>query len=218
MKILFSLCSLLVTILTAGAQGSVEAMLGYSYPASNYLSSIGSSAGPTVGWTFEPTTDIDVTALGAFGYAVQGSGNMEVGLWNASGTLLASNTVAVTGSSGDTVYSSITPLLLLAGQTYYLGARSPNTIYFYLVGPGTDGGGSAMMSPEIQLGMVASNANGFFAFPGTIEGQSGDAVVAPNFLYQAVPEPSMAGLLESGVAVALVTIRQRRIKSPATDA
>lgn len=202
----------------ASAQGSLDAMLGYvgSSPTNSVVySAISSNPGTTLGWTFQPTANIDVTALGAFSYVLQNPGNLEIGLWNASGTLLASSTISVTGISGTTVYQSITPLMLLAGQTYYLGACSPTaSLYFYVVGPDSDSGGSATMSPEIQLGIAAYNTGSSFAFPGTTTGNPGDAIIAPNFQFQVVPEPSVSCLLSS-VTVILFAIRQRRIKSPA---
>ena len=102
----------------------------------------------------------------------------------------------------------------MAGQTYYLSAYSPSqTVYFYFVGPDSDAGGYAIMSPEIQLSGLAYNTNNAFAFPSTTEGSPGDAVVMPNFQFEAVPEPSTLGLLGGGI-IAFLTMR-KKIKSPA---
>lgn len=57
-------------------------------------------AGLPVGWTFQPTAAIDVTALGAFDYIVPGTG-LEVGLWDASGDLLASEAITSADTSVD---------------------------------------------------------------------------------------------------------------------
>ncbi len=92
--------------------------------------------------------------------------------------------------------------MLMAGRTYYLGAYSPSqTVYFYVVGPSSDTGGYAIMSPEIQLGGLAFNTNSVFAFPASTAGQPGDAVVMPNFQFQAVPEPSTVCLLAAESSV-----------------
>ena len=126
-----------------------------------------------------------------------------------------SNLVALTGTSSSSVYQTITPLLLTAGETYYLGAYSPSqTVYFYVVGPDSDTHGYAIMSPEIQLSEAAYNTDNAFAFPSTTIAQPGDAVVMPNFQFQVVPEPSIFCLLGSG-AIVLLVMRCRYIKSPA---
>lgn len=165
----------------------------------------------TLGWTFQPQIDINVTALGAFNDVLHGSGNLEIGLWNSSGDLLTSSLVALTGASSDSVYQSVAPVMLTAGQTYYLGAYSPSQVaYFYVVGPDSDTHGYAIMSPEIQLGGLAFNTSSVFAFPSTTEGQPGDAVVMPNFQFQPVPEPSTVCLLGSGVMV-LLALRKRKL-------
>ncbi len=99
--------------------------------------------------------------------------------------------------------------MLTAGQTYYLGAYSPSqTVYFYVVGPDSDTHGYAVMSPEIQLGVLAFNTNSVFAFPSSTEGQPGDAVVMPNFQFQPVPEPSTVCLLGGGV-IGLLAMRRK---------
>jgi hypothetical protein len=217
MKTFLCLMAILAAALTARAQGSLEAMQGYVNPSSNVYSVIGANFPITLGWTFQPQTDINVTALGAFSYVLQNPGNLEIGLWDSGGNLLASNAVSITGTSAATVYSSIAPLMLMAGQTYYLSAYSPSqTVYFYVVGPNSDTYGYAIMSPEIQLGGLAFNTNRVFAFPSSIEGQPGDAVVMPNFQFEAVPEPSIFSLLGGGI-IAFLTMR-KKIKSPAVGA
>ena len=193
MKKFLCLMAILAAALTARAQGSLEAMQGYVSASGNFkavYSQISAGTPMTLGWMFQSQTDINVTALGAFNDVLHNSGNLEIGIWNSSGDLLTSSLVALTGTSSDSVYQSVTPVMLTAGQTYYLGAYSPSqTVYFYVVGPDSDTHGYAIMSPEIQLGGLAFNTNSVFAFPSSTEGQPSDAVVMPNFQFQAVPEP-----------------------------
>jgi hypothetical protein len=112
--------------------------------------------------------------------------------------------------SGERVYQSITPVTLFAGQTYFVGDYSSSTQYFYVVGPDSDQGGYASMSPEIQLGLAAYTAIAGFAFPDTTVGTSpGDAIISPNFQFQVTPEPSTFGLLGAG-AIALLTLPRRQ--------
>jgi hypothetical protein len=212
MKKFLCLMAILAAALTARAQGSLEAMQGYVSASGNFkavYSQISAGTPMTLGWTFQPQTDIDVTALGAFNDALHGSGNLEIGLWNSSGDLLTSSLVALTGTSSNSIYQTIATLLLTAGETYYLGAYSPSqSVYFYVVGPDSDTHGYAIMSPEIQLSGAAYNTGNAFAFPSTTISQPGDAVVMPNFQFQVVPEPSTFCLLGGGTII-LLALRKR---------
>jgi hypothetical protein len=220
MKKIFCLLSFLAGALTSNAQGPVEAMLNYDDANSSggvFYGSITSVINRSLGWTFQPLTDIDVTALGAFDYVVPGTGVLDVGLWDSTGTLLASGTInAASTSINQSLYQSITPVMLTAGQTYYLAAYSPSASFsFYVVGPDNGpNGGNATMSPEIRLGAVAYTPNAGFAFPEITEGSSGDAIIAPNFQFTVVPEPSTFCLLGVGLVI-LLAIQHQRIRSPA---
>ena len=153
-----------------------------------------------------------MTALGAFDYLVPSHGNLEVGLWDSSGTLLASQTVSAGSTAVDqSLYASIAPLLLLAGETYYVAAYSAaGALAAVVVTPGSPPNGYATMSPEIQLGQVAYSSGSGFSFPATTEGNAGYAIIAPNFEFQAVPEPSMLALLGGGMAGLLLAGRDGR--------
>jgi Domain of unknown function (DUF4082)/PEP-CTERM motif len=221
MKTLFCLAPVLAATLTAVAQGSLEAMLNYVGTTSSgnnpIYSPIYSSANRSLGWTFQPLANMDVTALGSFNYILPGAGGIQVGLWDSSGALLASETITASSSLEDqTLYESITPVMLTANQTYFLAAYSPAGAFpFYVVGPDTDQKGYATMSPEIQLGIAAYSPNAGFGFPSTTVGSPGDAVIAPNFQFQTVPEPSVLWLFGGGLMLFLITRRQN-FKSPAT--
>ena len=154
MKLFFG-CAVLAATLTVKAQTS-EALLNYSPNGGGY-------ANGTAGWTFQPLTDISVTALGCLNYSLTNSGAqpIEVGLWAANGTLLASNTITTGSLSLDiSHYEFITPVMLASNQLYYLGAFATSgamdiTAYdpqsrIVL--------GSATMSPEIQLGAGAHSS------------------------------------------------------------
>jgi len=221
MKTLFCWAFILTTTLVADAQGSMEAMSNFSLTNAVY-SAIGSSVNRSLGWTFQPTVDLEVTALGAFDYILSGSQQIQVGLWDASGVLLASEIInAASTPNNQSLYQSIPPAWLAANQTYFLAAYLMNSpagaFQFYAVGPDVDEpGGQATMSPEIQLGSIAYTPDAGFAFPSITEGSGGDAVIAPNFQFQAVPEPSTFCLLGGGLAGWLFI--RRKIKSPAAGA
>ena len=167
---------------------------------------VGFSQG-TAGWTFQPLTDISVTALGAFQDAVTNTPAIEVGLWNATGTLLASNTITTASLLVDqSMYESITPVTLMAGQTYYLGAFGGPlavTVYDPTVGPG-----SVTLASELQLGAAVSSTNNVFEFPIGDQGSPGSSVLVPNFEFTVVPEPTTLCLLGGGLFI--FTARRRR--------
>ena len=124
-----------------------------------------------------------------------------VGVWNAGGTLLASNTVLTNSPlTNDFRFVALsTALPVTPGQTYTIGAFYPNT--------GTD---AATDQP------LRSNATGFVQAPGVAFGQEefvfnnaglsqptfnavlGFADFGPNFEFAAIPEPPM--LLPFGAA------------------
>ena len=207
---------MLVLTWTATAQDFTEAMLGYAAttpPGGNPVSSpiFANISGP-VGWTFQPTTDISVTALGALKYIVPRAG-VEVGLWDSNGDLLASQAITSASTSvNQSLYQSITPVLLTADQTYYLAAYSAaGPLAAIAVTPDAAPNGYATMSPDILLGEAAYLKDSGFAFPATIDGSPGCAIIAPNFAYQVVPEPAVGGLLGAGAMVWLLA--RRRTKS-----
>ena len=85
----------------------------------------------SLGFVFTANANFNVTSLGY--YDDQGDGFLtphEVGIFDSSGTLLASTTLAA-GTSGalgpnDFRYQAITPLALVAGDTYTIAGLSPN--------------------------------------------------------------------------------------------
>jgi hypothetical protein len=214
MKIFYCLLCLLAASKAFG-QGSSEAMLSYTGNSSDggpVYSPIFSSVNRSFGWTFQPLTNINVTALGAFDYIVPDTGGIQVGLWDSDGALLVSATITASSVLEDqTQYQSIAPMPLTSGHTYYLAAYSSTPFSFYVVGPDAEPGGQATMSPEIQLGFAAYTPDAGFAFPSVTVGSPGDAVIAPNFQFQVVPEPSTFCLLGGGATILLIWWR---VKSP----
>lgn len=183
MKILLQLAALAL-VLTANAQGTTEAVLSYS----NAIAGIFQG---TVGWTFQTTAEITVTDLGAFTNVVASQTNIQVGLWDSSNNLLASNTITPSSTlSNQTRYASINPVLCVPGIVYHLGAFYPNasSISLNVVDPALDG--TVALSPEIQLRGSAQNTNSSFASPIELNGADGSIYLAPNFKYSLVPEPS----------------------------
>src|SRR5690242_17720371 len=95
---------------SASAQGNFEAINNYSSPNPIVATSTG-----TVGWSFQPTTDINLTALGCFNYIVSAQGTTFVGLWSDTGSLLASNAITQASSLvNQSRYEFVTPVSLFA--------------------------------------------------------------------------------------------------------
>ncbi len=206
MKLLLSMLTLAATW-TAYAQGTSEAIL-------NYTSNASGLAPGTAGWTFQTSAFINVTDLGCFADVFvnnPGITNIEVGLWDQGGNLLASNSVSSSSTLLDqTRYVSITPLLLSPSTTYSIGIYSPGGSIGLDVVSGT-GGNTASTSAGITLGQIAFSPAGF-AFPSEYPGGPGSLYAGPNFQYQpGVPEPSSCLLLCLGGLLLAARPRNRRL-------
>jgi hypothetical protein len=206
-----ALSCLFVSAITLKAGAQMEAMPGYVVFNNPDFTPVYAVINGPVGWTFQPLTDISVTALGMFDGL---PANLEVGLWNSSGTLLVSETIDENIISfNQSRYESITPVALTAGQTYYLAAFSPSgefqalTLSPNLVPPD----GMAIMSPDIQLGSVATENNGVFQFPDNVQGVADSAIIAANFEFAVAPEPATLAIVGAGLSVLLAA--RRRISS-----
>lgn len=193
---------LLATTLGASAQGTSEG-------ATNYFTTFGGSVPGTAGYTFQTKEIITVTALGAFSYVLSNQTPVTVGLWNDSGVLLGSASVALTNALSTALahYSSITPVALSPEQTYHIGAFSPNGALATGVSLPTDGG-FLYLAPELILRGSASSSSEGLAFPAEEEGANGAAYVAPNFLFQPIPEPSTLALAAMGGIALLFGLRR----------
>ena len=181
MKYLLSLAVLAATF-TGLAQGPSEAILGFG--TSGVI-----GYGGTLGWTFQSTNAFAVTQLGCFAKVFEdnpGVTSVQVGLWNHSGLLLASNSITPSSSLFDqTRYESITPVALASGQVYHLGVSYPGgSLGLDVAGPTV--GGSVTVAPAIQVDAVAFADSGFVS-PVAMSGTAGSIVVGPNFRFQSVP-------------------------------
>ena len=173
----------------------------------------------TLGFSFVPTAAIQVSALGVWNETAPAAlaQSHQVGLWTASGTLLASATVLTTSPlTGSFRYVSISPVTLFAGQTYVVGSAitSPYSDEYSRV---PVSGGTVTTSSLITIGVSAVNGSaGGFSFPGTSEpvylGRFG-----PNLLVAAAPTVPIsswtAGAAGLGLAAAgLLVLRRRPVR------
>ena len=182
MKLLFSIVALAATIAGALAQSGSEAVQRYS---DNWSAIVDATAG----WTFQPSKTVTVTALGCFGKVFDDNPDVrliQVGLWNDSGSLLASNAVSPSSPLRNlSRYEPVTEVTLTSGQIYHLGAYYPGgSVGLDLAGALV--GGAVTTSPEIGLRATALAAAGFTS-PDEQAETSGSIYAGPNFLFQAQP-------------------------------
>ncbi len=123
----------------------------------------------TVGSKFTVSANVSVGKLGFEDELLNGlASSHQVGLWNSSGTLLASVTVQSGSGSvliGNWRYETLTtPVTLIAGSTYTIGAQVTNGGDKW-----TDNGNSPIefaINPTYSLGSPPNVfSNGSFAFP-----------------------------------------------------
>ena len=170
------------------------------------------SNGPyMMGYEFIATTWGSVTALGAYDDEGDGfaTGSHTVGLWTLAGTLLATSAVDNSDALlGHFRYRDlITPITLIAGQHYVVGADN--------WGGGGDnwawretGGMGLIEAPGIDHIQDKYFAGAGFVFPSLSEGTLRDGFFGGNIQYDAVPEP--ATLLLMGGGLAGLALRRRR--------
>jgi hypothetical protein len=157
-----------------------------------------------VGYIFHTNSAISVTDLGV--YSIGGFVAPEsVGLWNSSGTLLASSAVSGSDAIGQFVFEPITPVTLDAGQDYTIGQLllvAGSDFQHVLIFPT-----GFTTAPEITYVAGASISSGSLVKPG-----SGviTPFVGPNFQFTTatgVPEP--ASFLLFGVGIVAVRLARR---------
>jgi hypothetical protein len=196
--------AVLASTFSGFAQGTSEAIIRYT---NNAVASVSG----TVGWTFQTSESIAATDLGCFAYVFANNpsvAQIQVGLWNEIGTLLASR-IVTSGSSltNDTRYESISPVALDPGQTYRIGAYyAGGNLGFRIAGP--LGGGGISNAPAILLGGMARGGAGFSS-PVPIQGTPGSIYAVPNFRFD-VPEPCSWLLLSLGGLLLAARRRHQR--------
>lgn len=176
---------------------------------------IGANQSATAGWAFRVGPQaVQVRALGLYDVANGLKDAHPIGLWSASGTLLAQATLPAGTASqriGSYRYVAITPITLNAGQTYVIGA------YF---GPVADQCGSACgdvmlyaghETYDMRISFVQSRQTlsiagaGPLAYPGVFAGID-EGFFGPNFLLSAdlTPDPfafpAQTGVVPGSVA------------------
>lgn len=165
----------------------------------------------TVGFTFDVLEDIDVTALGWNAAGGSIDSNHRVGIWNTSGTLLASTVVtSASATLGGFGYSALAggPLRLTVGS-YVIGGRDrlfDGDTYL-------SGFTAVSTSPSIALtGAARSTLLSGFSYP-SVQAQGTLGRVGPNFQFTSVagvPEPATWAFMILGFGAIGGALRSRR--------
>ena len=174
------------------AQGNFNALNFQSYPSGGvYSQNIVGYYHGAVGWQFVPNADLMVTAISSVA--------PQVNFWSATNQLMAN--FSFFGSP--TNFQSIAPLLLSAGQSYFITCQYSNfanAVTFYVLQRDQTNGFT--VSEQIsQFGSYTVSTTGQW-LPSTDPASENANYLfgGPNFQFQVVPEPTILSLLVIGLA------------------
>jgi hypothetical protein len=167
-----------------------------------------------LGWDFTASVPFVVDALGMWDAGSNGLVvSHDVGLWTATGTLLASTTVtngnstptASAAAAGRWLFTPIAPLLLSPGS-YVLGVHGA------LAGTDLTVGGTSVITPA---GFTFGNERGVtfsptLVFPDSVPNPLVTGWFGPNLSVTAIPEPTTLTLLGIGLLGAATLLRRRK--------
>jgi hypothetical protein len=162
----------------------------------------------TAGWTFTVNQTLTVSALGfwEFNTSLPLTATHPVGLWNSTGTLLASATVQTNSPvTGSWRYASITPVTLTAGQSYVVGSdiTTPFSDPYERVPVGTGSVSTAGLI-TINSSILSTSASGF-TFP-TVPEPGFIGRFGPNLLVTAVPPVTAVPITPWALAAIGITL------------
>jgi hypothetical protein len=192
------ICSALAVVLCFGLNAKTADAALVGDPAVVFgWSSAGAGTDTMRGWQFSTNSPIEVTALGVFDHWNPDGliGEHEVVIWDSNNQIVTQATVPAGIAAtkiGGTRYIEITPVILVAGQTFLIGsqhinagrddwfAHSFNTLTF---------------DPAITF-IEGRYLNTIDLLPPTTV--FANPLIGPNLLMNVIPEPATVGLLAAG--------------------
>jgi hypothetical protein len=191
-----------------GALGATNAKADttlFTVPAGAPQTTNWDAANVNLGIVFNANSNFSLDALGVY---YQGSsipttnGSEMVGLYDGSGTLLASTTVLLPASGpAGYVFSSITPVALTAGDQYTLDAYTNGNSWAY--------GTNLIPDPRIAYVGTTYIYTGSLAFPIYTYFGNTASYYGPNATVAAVPEPGFYGFFAVNLLGLFVAVSRR---------
>jgi hypothetical protein len=180
--------------------------------------SLNNGNGYSLGQIFVPTQSFTLDFLGY--YAANGLENFDeshvVSIYDAAGDLLDTTTInnstSFTTGSGDFAFNPVTPINLIAGNTYVIDGAS-GTVDKYAF----DDSGFTVYAPITIAGQNwILNGGGTADFTGTTPASdlTGDGYWGPNFGWDAglvTPEPASLLLVGTAFLAAGILLRRKRL-------
>jgi len=166
-----------------------QAVTGFS-GGSQFNAYYGGTTGDTIGFRFEVTAPLEVAMLGVWNEDTNAGGTgltspHQVGIWDASQTLITSVTVDPTTGTviGAWIYAAVTPVTLTPGQVYTAGVLYTETDSDNYISSAT----SMTTDPNVVfIQSVYPTATSLgFAYPGMNSTSFGR--FGPNFTFSVVP-------------------------------
>jgi len=177
---------------------------------------------PVVGWSFTPTTNLYLTALGLWDQDVEKrhSENHLVGIWDANQNLLGSVSIAepagsphntVTGAYGAQYHFANlnTALLLTQGSVYYVGATLYAQPGDYDAFASFDSGAYFNQYITFLGNAYQTSSTNQLVFPGQVDTYS-NYLFGANIDVTPVPVPAAIWLFGSGLAGVFLAKRRNR--------
>jgi hypothetical protein len=186
---------LIATALCSFGQGFLVVNTGFT-TGGQFISFDGSTG--TLGYQFTVGADsVYALSLGVCNWNEEGLNNShEVGLWDLQGNLLASTIIAAGSNTNQFVYSTVTPVLLKASETYIIGASYIGHDSDLIGLSDSDNNGSPTYNSAVTFDADRYDASlSGLTFPTMTDFPEWLGEFGPNAEIEVVPEPTTDTLL-----------------------